>query len=165
MSQAFQEFRVPPPLIALAGWLLPGAGYWLLGQRTRGTVVCISILLLYFLGLLIAGVRVIEVPGYDARGNPITIGGQWGLTHGGFMAEISNKPWFVCQILTGPICLASAAGSVNLAARGPEYPRAHAPLETVGTLYTAIAGMLNLMVIIDAVHRAGEPTPTPQETT
>jgi hypothetical protein len=163
MSQTAREIRVPPPIIALVGWILPGAGYWLLGQWARGTVVFVAILTLFASGLLIAGVRVIEVPGYDARGNMITVGGQWIVTHGGLMSEVSSKPWFVCQILAGPMCLASAAGSIELARHGSEYPRVHAPLETVGTLYTAIAGMLNLMVIIDAVHRAGEPAPVPQE--
>jgi hypothetical protein len=154
---------MPPPVVALAGWLLPGAGYWLLGQWARGTIVCAAILTLYVLGLLIAGVRVVEVPGYDPHGNEIQIRGQWIITHGGLMSEVSNKPWFVCQILTGPVSLASAVGSVQLAQHGSEYPRAHAPLETVGTLYTAIAGMLNLMVIIDAAHRAGNPDDAAQE--
>ena len=52
-----------PAGVAALSWLLPGSGYLLLGQRTRGLVVGITILSLFFLGLLIAGVRVIEVPG------------------------------------------------------------------------------------------------------
>jgi hypothetical protein len=99
---------MPPPVVALAGWLLPGSGYWLLGQWARGSIVFAAILTLYLLGLLVAGVRVIEVPGYDAHGNEIQVRGQWIITHGGLMSEVSSKPWFVCQILTGPVCLASA---------------------------------------------------------
>src|SRR4051812_19514560 len=30
---------LPPPIIALAGWLVPGAGYFLLGERKRGITV------------------------------------------------------------------------------------------------------------------------------
>jgi hypothetical protein len=162
---------IPPPLVALAGWVIPGAGYWLIGQRTRGTIVLAAIVALYVLGLLIAGVRVIEVPGYDKNGEQIRISGTrlvspnegaydssgWILTNGGFVSEIANKPWFVGQVLAGPISLASAAASIGLAQRGPDFPRPHAPLETVGTLYTAIAGMLNLMVLIDSAYRAGQP--------
>ena len=172
MTEQDTGFRLPSPVVALAGWLMPGAGYWLIGQRARGTVVCVTIIVLYLLGLLIAGARVIDVPGYDRSGNEVRlIEGRlaspndtrsypvagWALTSGGFVSEITSKPWFVGQVLIGPICLASAAISVDLAQRGPDYPRPHAPLDNVGTLYTAIAGMLNLMVIIDAAYRAGLP--------
>src|SRR4051812_28696104 len=71
MDDAFAttpQFRPPPPLVALAGWLIPGAGYWLIGERARAKTVFAGIALLYVLGLLVAGVRVIEVPGYDSGG-------------------------------------------------------------------------------------------------
>jgi hypothetical protein len=178
MAEQNNVAHLPPPLIALAGWLVPGLGYWLIGQRSRGTIACIAIILIYLLGLLVAGVRVVEVPGYDdqngmqirmiqnrrilPRDSRYPNAGS-ALLNGGFLSEIANKPWFVGQVLTGPIALASAAISVDLAQTGAaneyqmqsQYPRPHAPLEMVGTLYTAIAGMLNLLVIIDAAHRAG----------
>ncbi|HVT87571.1 MAG TPA: DUF6677 family protein [Tepidisphaeraceae bacterium] len=171
MSQANSGTRLPPPLVALAGWLIPGAGYWAIGEFARGTVVCAAIIVLYLSGLLVAGVRVIEVPGYDSQTGQqvLMINGQrlqardrtypnagWALTSGGFVSELTAKPWFVGQILAGPVSLVSAAASIQLALSN-DAPRPHAPLETVGTLYTAIAGMLNLLVIIDAVHRAGQP--------
>ena len=66
--------------------------------------------------------------------------------------EIAEKPWFVPQFLTGPAALASAGLSVKASRQAA--PRVHARLADIGTLYTAIAGMLNLMAIIDAAHRA-----------
>jgi hypothetical protein len=176
MSAPNRSFNLPAPAVALAGWFVPGAGYWLIGERARGVVVLCSIVALYGLGLLIAGVRVIEVPGYDNQSgqsirinssghrlSPTDSGYQnasWVLLGGGFISEVANKPWFVAQIMAGPLCLANAKVSIDLAragySRGAEvtYPRPHAPLETVGTLYTAIAGMLNLYIIIDSAHRA-----------
>lgn len=166
------SIQIPPPLVALAGWIVPGAGYWLIGHRTRGMIVCAGVIVLYLLGLLIAGIRVIEVPGYAADGSQIRlVQGQivrstdsehyrdagWIITNGGFISEVANKPWFVAQVLAGPLSLGSAALSVFLAQQGPDFPRPHAPMETVGTLYTAIAGMLNLMVLIDSAYRAGLP--------
>jgi hypothetical protein len=167
----------------VAGWLVPGLGYFLIGQRGRAAVASLAIILLYLLGLFLAGIRVIEVPGYDdqtgmqirmyqnqriqPRDSRYPNAGS-ALMNGGFVAEIANKPWFVGQVLAGPIALASAAISVDLAQAGShneyqsqtQYPRPHAPMEMVGTLYTAIAGMLNLLVIIDATHRAAaEATP------
>ena len=160
-----------PWLVAAAGWIVPGAGYWLIGQRTRAMVVGITILALFLLGVLIAGVRVIDVPGWDLAGQPIRtdrVGrrlaprsvqrddSQWVLRRWrGIVSEIANKPWFVPQLVAGPITLAGAATSVQAAHRG--VPRVHARLADIGTLYTAIAGMLNLMAIIDAAHRASHP--------
>ncbi|WP_428940749.1 DUF6677 family protein [Fontivita pretiosa] len=175
--------KLPPPVIALAGWLMPGAGYWLIGQRARGIIVGASIIVLYLSGLLVAGVRVIEVPGYDSQsGHQIRVSrgrivrpserfayesAGWILTHGGLISEIANKPWFVGQVLAGPIAVVSAVASVQAAQQAyeqvqqaPDQPplstRPHAPLEAVGVLYTAVAGMLNLLVIIDSTYRAGQ---------
>jgi hypothetical protein len=155
--------RVPVPLVAIAGWVVPGAGYWLIGQRARGTTIGVTILALFLLGLLISGIRVIEVPGYDSYGAEIRIDrrgmrvsradeGGWILTSGGLVSEIASKPWFIPQFLAGPVTLISAALSVEAAQQGVW--RVHARLAEIGTLYTAIAGMLNLLAIIDAAHRA-----------
>lgn len=174
MSQENVKYHLPPPLVALAGWLVPGSGYWLIGDFTRGTVVGAAIIVLWLSGLLVAGVRVIEVPGYDSqdgtqiriingrRVNPASTdypAAGWSLLYGGFLNEVASKPWFVGQVLAGPICIGTGAVSMELAQRGEDYPRPHAPLETIGTLYTAIAGMLNLLVIIDSAYRAGFPIP------
>jgi hypothetical protein len=71
----------------------------------------------------------------------------------------------VCQILCGPIAV--AASSISIHAARPTAQAAAAsdtPVQTVaisharsweiGTLYTAVAGMLNLLAIIDAAFRA-----------
>src|SRR5262245_5513819 len=129
-ATAQRGYSAPAPVVALASWALPGAGYLLIGQRVRGIVIGITIIILFTSGLLIAGVRVIDVPGYDdlgrrveldARGNridrtarPDSTGGDWALFARPF-AEIANKPWFVGQILAGPICLISAHYSLDVA--------------------------------------------------
>jgi hypothetical protein len=154
-------------MIALVGWLVPGAGYWLIGERARGTIIFAAIVSIFLMGLLVGGLRVIDVPGYE-NGMPTRVSGgakvspndrnypyaRWSLTDRP-LAEIANKPWFAAQILAGPMCIASAAGSNYLARQG--VPRVHAPLDNIGTLYTAVAGMLNLFVIIDSTFRAGQP--------
>jgi uncharacterized protein DUF6677 len=78
------------------------------------------------------------------------------------IAELSDKPWFVGQILCGPISLAASALSVHEARlRDPgldsnnqpilSVPPSHSRSWEIGTLYTAVAGMLNLLAIIDSV--------------
>lgn len=163
--------NVPVPLVAIAGWLLPGGGYWLLGQRARALTVGISIILLFVAGLLIGGVRLLEVPGYGDHGLPLVLSGDrlveaepgsnepWALTSHP-LDEIRNKPWSIAQILAGPIDLIASWGSVvasRINANGTTSGfRSHARTNELGVLYTAVAGMLNLLAIIDAASRAGQ---------
>ena len=166
MSTASASPSQSPPLVALAAWLLPGAGYLLLGQRTRGLVVGISILLLFVVGLLIAGVRVLDVPGYDATGQPIEIntatGPEW-VMKAQPLSEIRDKPWSVPQVLTGPVSLLAGAASVWAArpsASHPDEPRgaeSHVRINEIGSLYCSVAGLLNLLAIIDSASRSGVP--------
>lgn len=156
---------VPSPLIALAGWVVPGAGYMLLGQIGRGLTIGITILLLFAAGLLIAGVRVIDVPGYDASGQPVMVSDgmnqHWALWAAP-LAEIRDKPWAVPQLLSGPVSIAAAAWSVYESrpdAATPDQPRgaaAHGRVSEIGSLYLSVAGLLNLMAIIDSSHRANQ---------
>jgi hypothetical protein len=127
----------PAPLVALAGWLVPGAGYFLIGHRTRALVIGVAVIFLFVLGMLIAGVGVVEAP---ALGGP-----------GSLVGRVLAKPWFLGQVMTGPIGLISAMISQGVS---DAYPAAKSRLGEIGTLYTAIAGMLNLLAIIDASHRA-----------
>src|SRR5437588_723054 len=55
-------FRVPAPLVAVANWLLPGAGYLLIGQIARGLTIGLTILGIFVLGILIGGVHVVDPP-------------------------------------------------------------------------------------------------------
>jgi hypothetical protein len=170
---AATPYPPPPPVVALASWLLPGFGYLLMGQRKRGFTVGISILLLLVLGLLIGGVRVMEVPGYGDDGRRVLVDSDgrrlsypradalWAL-RAAPMTELRDKPWSIPQVLTGPAALASMAWSVwsARAETGPggasEAPAAvsHSRVNEIGVLYTAVAGMLNLLAIIDAASRA-----------
>jgi len=145
---------VPPPaLVALAGWAVPGLGYGLIGHRARGVVAGATVLLLYVGGLLIGGVRVVDVPGhtYDGAGQLRTAG----FTLARALPLLMEKPWFIPQSLAGPITFVAASASNRVAAAYPGV-KTTARLYDIGTLYTAVAGMLNLFVVIDAAHRAGQ---------
>src|SRR4051812_1832869 len=65
----------PPsaPLVVLAGWLVPGAGYWLIGQRARAVTVGVTIIALFLAGMLIGGVRAIQVPGFGEGGQRLRV--------------------------------------------------------------------------------------------
>jgi hypothetical protein len=133
MSSSSKTSSVPAPVVALAAWLVPGAGYLISGQRARGLTVGIAILSLFVLGCLIGGARVVDAP--EGFASPFS--------------ALMQKPWFIGQILAGPITLITAS-----IAKAPEFVVSHARVNEIGTLYTAIAGMLNLLAIIDSTHRA-----------
>ena len=155
-----------PFLVALAAWALPGLGYVLIGQRTRGITVGIVIVLLFVFGLLVGGVRSLEVPMVEREELQIkrieTPG--YRVDKPRLIDEIRSKPWSIAQVFTGPVGMIGAyasawAGKVyedpqtnQLTTRGVE---SHARVNEIAVLYTAVAGMLNLLVIIDSAHRAG----------
>jgi hypothetical protein len=198
-----------PVLVALASLVLPGLGYFLVGQRRRGVVVGSALLLMFLLGILIAGVRVLEVPGFGederqvygklyveyyenlrravqttepvlaveraespdgqmhytisrlmrdgtVQKQPVAqtpdkpLGYQW-ILQASPRGEIANKIWFLPQALMG---LPTAVGAYfSIGAGMASVAKSHARLADIGTLYTAVAGMLNLLAIIDAVSR------------
>lgn len=172
MSDATSR-TAPAPLAAVVGWLLPGAGYWLIGQRARALTTGITIIALFILGLLIGGIRLIEVPGYGDHGGKLVVppagghvveqrpgdtdDGSWILTTEP-TAEVRNKPWYIPQILAGPMTLVASAGSVIASRPLPDGStpgaRSHSRTNELGVLYTAVAGMLNLLAIIDSAYRA-----------
>jgi hypothetical protein len=142
-----ESHRSPPPaaIVALAGWIVPGLGYFMLGHRARAMTVGVTIVLLFAGGLLIGGVRVVDAPDFTS-GAASQLPGR-----------VLQKPWFIGQAMAGPIGLAAAYAS-QAAAASPELRDvvSHARVWEIGTLYTAVAGMLNLLAIIDAAHRAAK---------
>ena len=163
----------PASLVALAAWLVPGAGYLLLGEIARGLTAGITIILLFVAGLLIGGVRVIEVPGWGDHGRKLVVqdqlvleerpgetdGRPWVMTAEP-LSEVRNKPWYIAQILAGPMNIAASWASVWASHPDPNHSdraigaRSHARTNELGVLYTAVAGMLNLLIVIDSAHRA-----------
>jgi hypothetical protein len=167
-----------PLLVVLAGLLLPGLGYWLVGQRRRALAVGGAILLMYLLGLLVAGVRVVEVPGWDEDGQKVyyslhrfrdqegnlrvayrQVEGQpregepanWVLTLN-FRGEVFNHIWFVPQSLMGLPTVVAGYLSIDAAQAGVAKSLSRAA--EVGTLCTSVAGMLNLLAVIAAASLA-----------
>ncbi|MFI5380074.1 MAG: DUF6677 family protein [Tepidisphaerales bacterium] len=129
-----QAFRVPSPIAALAAWLVPGLGYVLMGERSRGITVGVTIILLFWLGLFISGMKIVDpFTSYTIQG-------------------ILQKPAYMGQILTGPMAIICARVAAD-----PSFATSHSRANEIGTLYTAVAGMLNLLVIIDVSFRASTP--------
>ena len=121
---------------AVATWALPGLGHILIGHAKRGLILMITIGLLWVGGLAIGGIHVID----------------------------SRSYWFLCQMLVAP-SLAANQIHKQLPLASPDDPtprngRTHQPgfgrVHEQGTLYTALAGLLNLLAILDVLYREAE---------
>lgn len=120
---------------AVAAWLVPGLGHYLLGQRRRGIILAVSIGLLWLAGLLIGGVSAID--------------------------RTAHPAWFAGQMLVAPSVvieyyhtrLRSAGRDNPLPGDSAAYTPSFARTNEQGVLYTALAGMLNLLAIIDVLYR------------
>jgi len=172
MSSAPERSYSPPaPLVALVAWLIPGAGYLLIGQRARGLTVGITILCLFIGGLLIGGIRVIDSPWIESPAQTAERLRREEISkvHLNPLQSLLQKPWFIGQALAGPIALIAnkigvswerpaatppAATDRDSATLREGAPFSHSRVYEIGTLYTAVAGMLNLLAIIDSAYRA-----------
>ena len=146
----------PWPLIALAGWLLPGLGHAVLGEGLRGLIAGVTLLLLFTAGLLIGGIDVV-----DRQRDTLWFAGQAMIGPAAFVADYAHRRLdekrdrqvdaygtehglgdheaLTQMIRTGqPLAYRTSVGRVN----------------EIGTLYCAIAGVMNLLAILDAVGRA-----------
>ncbi len=115
-----------PVVLVLAGtaaWVVPGAGYFVLGDRKRALVVCVTIVLTFCLGLYVGSIGVID--------------------------SVHAKPWYVAQLMNSPVVML-IAGHV---ARTNSFPVFGRPAE-IGQIYTSIAGLLNLLCIVNCVYVA-----------
>jgi hypothetical protein len=197
--------KVSPVTATLASALIPGAGYFLIGERKRGLITGLAVILLFAAGVLIAGARVISVPGFDEDGymkylerygsgyvftTTPAVGvrsesgdpkhGPWTVVrrmHDGSLKEfpgvgvpprgpaqwvlsmnptsaVTDNLSFVGQAFNGPLCVAGGYFSLQAARATPQIPKSYSRFADIGSLYTAVSGMLNLMVIVDTYCRA-----------
>ena len=122
------------PAAAAAAWLVPGLGHVVLGERARGAAIGLTIGLLWLGGVLIGGICVVDRQEHPA--------------------------WFIGQAMTAPSLVADYVLRARLKPRyrppgegrssyEPSFGRANEQ----GILYTALAGLLNLLAILDVVYR------------
>ena len=129
-------------LAAIASWFLPGLGHLLLGDRTRGIIFLVAITLTFWTGVAIGGVK-------------------------NTVSPTDRTLWFAGQICAGSHPLIALVWSSRVA--DPEQSGQYSAnvigygrTEEVSVVYTAIAGMLNVLVILDVLVRAEQlPMPVP----
>jgi hypothetical protein len=129
---------------AVAAWVFPGLGHAMSGELKRGAILAAVIGSMWIVGLWVGGISVIE-----AR----TTTGQ-------------VRPWFLGQMLIAPSLVveythdryrAQTGGQEPEPSRDPSHPTLYEPSygrpHEIGTLYTALAGLLNLLAVVDVIYR------------
>jgi len=54
-QMAVKTSTMPPLVVLLAGWLIPGAGHFLLRKWIRGALLLVSIFAMFFIGIALHG--------------------------------------------------------------------------------------------------------------
>ncbi len=111
-------------IVGLLGWLIPGAGYFVLNEKKRAIIVFTTIVLTFCTGLYIGSIGVID--------------------------PIGETPWYIygTQIMNSP--MVALLGRLTAAGGFPTYGNS----SEIGRGYTSIAGLLNLLCIVNAVYLA-----------
>ena len=123
-------------LATIGAWLFPGLGYLLMGERKRAAILAVSIGLLWLSGILIGGVSVVDRQQHPA--------------------------WFLGQMLVAPsLAVNYYQQQIKQDIDDPTvinidqgYEPSYGHISEQGILYTALAGLLNLLAMIDVVYRA-----------
>ncbi len=158
------------PHAAVASWIVPGLGHWILGLRRRGVVLCISILSLWLGGILIGGISVLDradraegpARDYAQRGNGTSM---W------FFGQALIAPSIVIQKVRANMFVDFANLKIQDRQRGlqndshdnvfleptsfrptPPYEPSIGRVAEQGVLFTALAGLLNLLAMIDVLY-------------
>lgn len=147
------EVDLRNPLFAgLLAWLIPGAGHFYQRRYAKGTLYCVCILGAYFFGLTIGGGHVVYASWKkeDRRWQYFC---QVGVGLPALPALIQNKrvmadkPPLFADIFAPPLQPVRPNDSDHLAKWHLEYKWRF----DMGTLYTMIAGLLNILAICDAM--------------
>jgi hypothetical protein len=119
--------------IALAvGWFVPGLGHWMVGRKKHAAVFALGIHGLFFLGLLLGGLPALNRP--------------------------RQRLWDYAQYMAGWPAVAGDMVKPHFYPPKSHHPPGFAPLiQEVATAYCGLAGMLNLLVLVDLFMRISDP--------
>jgi hypothetical protein len=134
-----------PAVAALLGWLVPGLGHLYQGRRAKGVLFMVCILSTFFYGLLLSNGRCVYASWQDwDRRLPYLCQVGIGLPAmpalvQTYLVRSGRAPWF-----GGLMAPPATLGQLN-----EWYRELHRYME-LGTVYTMIAGLLNILAVYDA---------------
>lgn len=116
-------------LPVLAGWIIPGAGHFMLKRTGRAALLFGAVLLMFLFGLSMSGMMFSPEKGPD------------------YLTSLINYGGFVCNL---------AAGGMYLLATMFGYAQPDMPgdVHDYGTKFLVTAGLLNILAMVDAYEIA-----------
>ena len=122
--QAVAQIRskpvISPLLVLIAGWLIPGAGHFLLRKWGRGSLLMISILAMFAIGLALQG-----------------------KVYGPNTSELLDILNFAGDLGTGILYFIARAGDLGASS-------VQTAVADYGTKFIVVAGLLNFICAVDA---------------
>ena len=115
------------PALAL-GWIIPGAGHFLLRRQGRGILVFVSVTAMFLLGLMMRG------PMFEPQGGDLL---TMLIYYGGFVAHIASGALYFVTV-----------------ALGYNQPDVAGHVYDYGSKFLVGAGLLNILALVD-VHEIG----------
>lgn len=124
---------VPAPLkspfvTALLAWIIPGVGHLFLGRRGRGAIVFCTVLATFVVGLLMYG-PMFQPGGADVLTRLINTGG--------FVGDLANGAFYFVTV-----------------GCGYAKPDAGGHASDYGSKFLVVAGLLNILAMVDAYEIA-----------
>ncbi len=110
--------------VGLLAWVIPGAGHFMINEKKRSIIIFVTIVITFLIGLYIGSIGIID--------------------------RADAKTWYLAQILNSP--MVAALG--HLTSNAPEKYQVYGRPCEIGQYYTSIAGLLNLLCIVNAVYLA-----------
>lgn len=145
------QFR---PLAFALAWIWPGLGHLSIGERARGTRIMAGMLLLFFGGLFVGGVDSV-----DRREDTLWFLAQAGCGPLAFAADGANTMLLKSGRI-GTLLPAPQGYRQTVVGPGVSDRRGLAHPNEFGTLFIALAGLMNVAVMLDAgFRRVGAPQP------
>ena len=118
-------------LPVLAGWIVPGAGHFMLKKTGRGALLFAAVLLMFLFGLSMSGMMFTPEKGADLLTSVINYGG------------------FVCNLAAGGMYLLATMFGYSQ----PDMPGA---VHDYGSKFLVTAGLLNILAMVDAYEIAAK---------
>jgi hypothetical protein len=121
----------------LLGWLIPGAGHWLLGLRGFAWIYFIAISGSYLIGMLVGGVKT----SVDPQGNVWLFLAELGV------GAYTTVFYLIARALpTFPVYQPSVFWGGEIVS--------YFPAQDIAQIYLSVAGLMNVIALLDAIARA-----------
>ncbi len=122
--------------VGILAWCVPGAGHFFIKEKKRAIIIFVTITATFLMGLYIGSIAVID--------------------------RMQGRAWYLGQMIVSPAV--AVIGSVVANSQTKRYNddrddqvnlyRVYAKPHDYGQIYTAVAGGLNLLCILNAVYMA-----------